>query len=161
MRSIELPGVGSKYEIETSNGDRIAVVFLHSGKIQLYILERGKAEPSEVDLTPSEARRVGSILIGSIFESEKEIVEVAFSALYDLRIAIHTYRIPERLSNKSIKELGIRERSGATVIAVSRKGKNFVNPPPDFIFEKDDMIVLIGESHQIELFEKEILGQVS
>ncbi|MBC7110122.1 MAG: TrkA domain protein [Archaeoglobi archaeon] len=159
MRSIELPGIGSKYEMETSEGDKIGVIFLRSGKIQLYILEKDKREASMVELNNYEARRLGSLLVGSLFTAEEEVVEVAFSALSDLRISIHTYVIPERLSGKSIRELGIREKCGATVIAVSRRGRNIVNPPPEFRFEKGDLIVLIGESHQIELFEKEILGK--
>ncbi|MBC7110375.1 MAG: potassium transporter TrkA [Archaeoglobi archaeon] len=112
-----------------------------------------------VELTPHEARRLGSLLVGSLFTAEEEVVEVAFSALSDLRISIHTYVITEKLSGRSIRELGIREKCGATVIAVSREGKNTVNPPPEFRFEKGDLIVLIGEAHQIELFEKEILGK--
>ncbi len=158
FRSIELPGVGAKYEIETENNDKIAVVFLRNGKIQLYILTKECEEPVVVDLSPSEARRIGNVLTGAIFESMEESVEIAFSALADLRILVHTYRVTEKIVGKNIEELDIRRKTGATIIAVSRKGKNFINPPPHFIFEKDDIIVVIGEQEQIKAFEKEILG---
>ena len=72
---MELPGVGTKYEICTAEG-KIAIIFLERGGIQLYILEKGCDRPCVINLTPDEARRIGSILIGAIFESKEEAVEV-------------------------------------------------------------------------------------
>ncbi len=157
-KSIELPGIGTKYEIETEKGDKVAVIFMDTGSIQLYILERGKETPSVVELNSREASRLGSILTGAIIEPEKEAVEVAFSALSDLRISVHTYIIGKNLKGKSIGELAIRRRTGVTIVAVARKGRNFVNPSPDFVFEEGDVVVAIGEIHQLEKFEREILG---
>jgi TrkA domain protein len=158
VRSVELPGVGLKYEIETEKGDRIAVVFLLSGEIQLYLLEKGYDKPYVADLMAHEARRLGSILSGAIFETEKEAVEIAFSALSDLRISVHTYIIGKDLAGRSIGELAIRKRTGVTIIAISREGKNIVNPHPSIRFEEGDAIVVIGEHDQIKVFEREILG---
>ncbi len=156
--SIELPGVGSKYEIETAQGDKVAIVFLESGEIHLYVLEKGCDSPCVVVLSESEARRLGSILSGTVFHIEKELVEIVFTALSDLRISVHTYVVNKAMAGKSIEELAIRKRTGVTVIAVSRKGKNVVNPPPSFRFEDGDVIVVIGEHDQISKFEREILG---
>jgi TrkA domain protein len=156
FRSVELPGVGTKYEIETESGDKIAVVFLTSGKIQLYVLE--KDHLAVIKLTGFEARRLGGILSGAILEAEEEAVEVAFSALADIRLGIHTYRIDKRMAGKTIGELAIRKRTGVTIIAISRKGKNIVNPSPSVAFEEGDIIVAMGEHEQIKLFEKEFLG---
>ena len=158
FKSIDLPGIGTKYEIETEKGDRVAVIFKDTGGIQLYVLEKGKETPSAVELNPWEARRLGSILTGAVIEPEKEAVEVAFSALSDLRISVQTYIIGKNLKGKSIGELAIRRRTGVTIIAVSRKGKNTINPPPDFTFEEGDIVVVVGERHQLEAFEREILG---
>jgi TrkA domain protein len=156
MRSIKLPGIGSKYEIETSDG-KVAVVFLRTGGIQLYVLERGCDKPCVANLTPHEARRLGSVLAGAIFESEEESVEVAFSALADLRIGVHTYRVGKELAGKTIEELDLRRRTGVTIIAISRKGKNIVNPHPSTRLEEGDVIVVIGEHDQIKRFEELIL----
>ncbi|HIP62600.1 MAG TPA: potassium transporter TrkA [Archaeoglobus profundus] len=153
---MELPGVGTKYEICTSEG-KIAIIFLESGDIQLYILEKGCDKPCMINLTPEEARRLGSILIGAIFESKEEAVEVVFSTLSDLRIAVHTYRIPKYLHGKTIEELKIRRVTGATIIAISKKDRNIINPPPSTKFEEGDIIVVIGEHDQIRRFEELIL----
>jgi TrkA domain protein len=158
IKSIELPGIGTKYEIETEKGDKVAVVFMDTGGIQLYILEKGKEAPSAAELNSWEARRLGSILTGAVIEPEEEAVEIAFSALSDLRISIHTYIIGRKLEGKSIGELAIRRKTGVTIIAVAREGRNVVNPPPSFTFEEGDIVVAIGEHHQLKAFESEILG---
>jgi TrkA domain protein len=158
LHSINLPGVGTKYELITERGDTLAVFFLKAGNIQIYALPRGSRAPAVVDLSPVEARRVGSVLTGAIMEADRESVEVAFSALSDLRISIHTYIIPGSMAGKGIEELQIRARTGVTIIAVSRGDKNIVNPSPSFTFSKDDAVVAIGESDQLRQFEREYLG---
>ncbi|MET1123934.1 MAG: TrkA C-terminal domain-containing protein [Archaeoglobaceae archaeon] len=152
---IDLPGVGTKYEIETSEG-KIAVVFLETGGIQLYVVEKGCERPCAVNLSPEEARRLGMILTGAVFEKFEESIEVALSSLAEVRIVVHTYRVPRKISGKSIRELEIRSKTGVTIIGISKKGKTIVNPSPDTVLEEDDVILVIGEKHQLEKFEEMI-----
>lgn len=157
-RSVELPGLGTKFELETEKGDKVAIIFLNSGRYQLYLLERGRDSPLVAELSPAEARRLGSVLTGAVIEAEKEAVEIGFSALQDMRIRIHTYVARKNLTGKCIGDLQIRTRTGATLIAISRQGKNVINPPPSFTFQEGDILVIIGESDHLRIFEKEILG---
>lgn len=158
MNEIDLPGIGLKYEIDGLDG-KIAIVFLDSNDVQIYVLERGCDEPCVVTLNPKDAVRLGSILAGAIFESREELVEVAFSALADLRIVVHTYIAPKSLTGRTIGELEIRRKTGVTIIAVSREGKNIINPPPSTELREGDVIVVIGERDQIDKFERLILGR--
>ena len=157
LRSLNLPGIGTKYELETEKKDIIAIFFLKSGNIQMYPLPHDSSPPCVAELTPPEARRIGAILSGAIMEADKESVEIAFSALSDLRISVHTYIIGKHCAGKSLEELQIRARTGATVIAVSRGGRNIINPPPGFTFEEGDAIVAIGEADQLRQLEQVIL----
>jgi len=157
LRSLNLPGIGTKYEIETEKGDTVAVFFTRTGSIQMYTLQNGCQTPSAAVMSPVEARRLGNILTGAIIEADRESVEIAFSALADLRVTIHTFSIPKSIAHKTIEDLRIREKTGATVIAVCRHDHNIINPPPSFAFEEGDAALLIGESDQIERFEDEIL----
>ena len=157
LRSVNLPGVGTKYEIETDKGDTIAIFFTKTGTIQMYTLQNGCQTPSAAVMTPIEARRLGNILTGAIIEADKESVEIAFSALADLRVTIHTFYIPKSFTGKTIEDLQIRAKTGATIIAVCRHDKNIINPPPAFTFETGDAALVIGESDQIDKFEKEIM----
>jgi len=84
LRSLNLPGVGTKYEFETDKGDTVAIFFTKTGIIQMYTLQKGCHTPSAAEMTPVEARRLGNILTGAIIEADQESVEIAFSALADL-----------------------------------------------------------------------------
>ncbi len=158
LRSINLPGIGTKYELETEKGDTVAVFFLKSGNIQIYTLPHNTPTPSVAELTTGEARRLGTILTGAIMEADRESVEIAFSALSDLRISVHTYIIHHSMSGKSLEDLQIRAKTGVTIIAVSRGDKNVINPSPNFVFQEGDAVIAIGESDQLKMFEAEIIG---
>jgi TrkA domain protein len=157
LRSLNLPGVGTKYEFETDKGDTVAIFFTKTGTIQMYTLQKGCHTPSAAEMTPVEARRLGNILTGAIIEADQESVEIAFSALADLRVTIHTYIVPPAVAGKTIQDLQIRAKTGTTIIAVSRNEKNIVNPPPSFVFAAGDAVLVIGETDQLRLFEREIM----
>ena len=157
LRSLNLPGVGTKYEFVTDKGDTVAIFFTKTGTIQMYTLQQGCHTPSAAEMTPVEARRLGNILTGAIIEADQESVEIAFSALADLRITIHTYIVPKSVAGRTIQDLQIRAKTGATVIAVCRQDKNIINPPPSFVFETGDAALVIGETDQLGLFEREIM----
>lgn len=159
FRSCDLPGIGTKYELETAQGDTLAIVYTETGRIQFYTLPAGSAESCAAELTALEAQRLGNVLTGAIMEMDEEGVEIAFSALADLRISVHTYLIEHSCAGASIGDLAIRSRTGATIVAVSRAGKNTINPDPSFVFRRGDVLVVIGEAHQLQTFETEILGK--
>ena len=159
FHQLRLPGIGTKYELETEEGTVISVVYMENGKVQMYTCGGARAGCSSAELSAMEARRLGNVLTGAIMEAEEEGVEIAFSALADLRISVHTYIIGKNLSGRSIGEMDIRSTTGVTVLAVSRGGVNTVNPRPTFVFEAGDAVVVIGEADQIKRFEKDILGQ--
>jgi len=157
LRSLNLPGVGTKYEFVTDKGDTVAIFFTKTGSIQMYTLQQGCNTPSAAEMTPVEARRLGNILTGAIIEADSDSVEVAFSALADLRITLHTYIIPAAIAGKTIEDLQIRAKTGTTVIAVSRHNMNIINPSPSFVFETGDAALVIGETDQLKSFEREIM----
>ncbi|MGE3803523.1 MAG: cation:proton antiporter [Gemmataceae bacterium] len=51
---------------------------------------------------------------------------------------------------KSIGELRIRNATGATVVAVRRDQQLFLNPGPDQVLKVGDIVVLIGDRHQVD-----------
>lgn len=159
MRTSELPGIGTKYEIESPRGDKVAVMHLTSGDIELYILEAGADKPSSTRLTLEEARRLGNTLTGAMLTAEREEVEVTFPEVSDLKIDIRVCPVTRHMVGKSIKDLAIRKRTGAMIVAISRKGQSIIGPPPEMVFEDGDIVVAIGEREQIKAYEKDILQQ--
>lgn len=84
-------------------------------------------------------------------------VEVPRRHLFDRyewlpEIEIDGYRIPEgsHISDKTIKELQVRKKTGVTVIAVRRGKEVYANPDPDFKFKKGDIILFTGERENMK-----------
>ncbi|HIP57865.1 MAG TPA: hypothetical protein EYH00_00960 [Archaeoglobus profundus] len=84
---------------------------------------------------------------------------IVFSTLSDLRITVHTYRIPKHLHGKTIEELKVRRVTRVTIIAISKEDRNIINPPPSTKLEEGDMIGVIGEHDQIKRLEEMILSR--
>lgn len=67
-----LPGVGRKFTITTQSGDCLVVVIHHSGRREVQTYEGPEADEPlyALDLTDQEARQLGAILGGVLFQSE-------------------------------------------------------------------------------------------
>ncbi len=59
-----------------------------------------------------------------------------------------------RLCDHTIGELGIRTRTGASVVGVVRSGNLYTNPGPDFRLAQGDMAAIIGKSEQFNALQK-------
>jgi CPA2 family monovalent cation:H+ antiporter-2 len=74
-------------------------------------------------------------------------------------IETETYLMGEQTPavGHSIRDLRIRSRTGTTVVAIRRNGEIIPSPDPDFVFNKGDVVYLIGEKKNVlkafELFE--------
>jgi len=53
-------------------------------------------------------------------------------------------------NGKTIKELGLRQNTGTTIIAIIREDKPFSNPAPNFKLQKGDILVLMGSHAQMD-----------
>jgi voltage-gated potassium channel len=60
--------------------------------------------------------------------------------------------------NKSIKELGVRNITGANIVGLKKDGKYIFNPDPDVILSSDDQLFVLGDPEQLtklkQLLEK-------
>lgn len=76
-------------------------------------------------------------------------------------IEMDGYRIPDgsHLSEKSIKELQVRKKSGVTVIAVRRDQKIHINPEPDFVFKAGDIVLFTGDKESMHNALKYFQGE--
>lgn len=66
--------------------------------------------------------------------------------------------LPESMRNKSIRELEIRNKTGANIIGFkTAEGEYVINPPPEIIMMQDAKLFVLGTSEQVMKF-KEILN---
>ncbi len=63
--------------------------------------------------------------------------------------------LPDQLKNKSIRELGIRDKSGANIVGFrTPEGEYIINPSPDTIIKPQAKIFVLGTIEQIEAFRE-------
>ena len=155
VRESDLIGIGKKYQIETEAGDNMVVVIHDDGRRELYRHDEEENETHCVmTLSDEESRQVAGILGGLSYKPKAlETIEVA---LDDLRIEWYKVMPFNDGVNKSIGELGVRQRTGASIIAAIKEDDTVINPGPDFVIAPGVTLVIAGKAKNIKLL-KEIL----
>lgn len=74
----------------------------------------------------------------------------------DLEAVILTARAPA--IGKLIRELELRTKTGASIVAIERGSANNVNPGPDEELQVNDQVLLLGSTEQLEKARKHLLG---
>lgn len=94
------------------------------------------------------ARRMGmAILKPTVIEFLDLAVHCA-----DFDLSVEQYEIEDSsvLVGKTLKEIGIRERTGATLLVVKRKADAVMSSVhPDYVFQAGDLIVALGSSESL------------
>lgn len=63
------------------------------------------------------------------------------------------------LIGRSIIQSGIRDKAACLVIGIERGATSIKNPPPDTVFEKGDIVWLVGERERlIQLSEGQVVA---
>ncbi len=156
FRESELPGIGKKFTIKTQQGAVISVVLHVTGKREIFIFEEGEEyeDPDcDVILTEDEAKQLGSVLMGTYFRPEQEREREIF--LRNLAIEWVKVEPNSPLVGKSIEELGIRKRTGVTVISIVRGEHTITNPLPEEVIREGDTLILVGTREQMDRFFRE------
>jgi trk system potassium uptake protein len=65
---------------------------------------------------------------------------------------IEEIMIPERMAEKSLRELNIRAKYNVSAIAVFRDGNIIISPSPDELIHKGDLLVMIGNKEDLAGF---------
>ena len=61
---------------------------------------------------------------------------------------------PESWNGKSIRNLNVRSKLGVNILAIRRDGKMQVSPGADFVVNKGDIIVVLGDSRALKAVQK-------
>ena len=65
--------------------------------------------------------------------------------------------LPDSMRNKTIRELEIRNKTGANIIGMkTAEGEYIINPPPDTLMRSDAKLFVLGTQEQVLLFKKNL-----
>lgn len=151
VREHDLPGVGKKFAVITNDSDRLTIIIHNTGHREIYFFERGEDYPAyALRMEDSEARKLGAILGGAFFQPvASESMEMVFD---QLSVEWMKVGAPSPLAGKSLLEAAVRERTGASVIAILRSGKAIPNPQPDERIAAGDTLMVVGDREQVGRF---------
>ena len=158
IRESDLPNIGRKFEVEVQEGNKLVIVVHDDGRRELYHFYHNDPENcvSMITLDDNEARYVAAIIGGLAYKPKA--LETVDIALGDLVIEWYKIKAGSKCIGKSIGDMQVRKKTGASIIAVMEKGQKRINPGVDYAFVPESTIVVIGERKQINELKNYLFG---
>lgn len=147
----KLPGVGHKFQIEATSGDRLTIVIHDDGRRELYHFTRDTPSrvASVVTLQDSEARQVAGIIGGLTYVPKA--LPTAEIVLDDLLLEWFTIPDEAYCIGKTIRDLMVRTVSGASIVSIiEESGKKTINPEADTLLNKSATLIVAGDRKTVE-----------
>lgn len=157
----ELPGVGTKFEIDIGADQQLVVIAHHNGKREIYRREQAEIDSEKlVGLAADKARTVGSILEGGHFQPvSSESVETMLAEESTLEWFDVAADAP--LAGMTLGGAEVGEQTGVSVLAVKREGTTTPSPAADWEILAGDQVIVNGSKNQISQFASLVSAQDS
>jgi len=146
-----LPGVGRKFQIEVSNGDRLIIVIHDDGTRELYHFDRKNFDraASVITLADSEARQIAGI-IGGLSYVPKALPSAEL-ILDDLLLQWFVIEPGSYCIGKTIRDLQVRTVTGASIVSIIEPNRTKrTNPEADTVLNEGATLILAGDRNTIE-----------
>jgi TrkA domain protein len=154
---VALPGIGVRHDFLTHKGQRVGVISHRSGRRDLLVYDARDVDSCSetVPLTTDEADVLAELL------GAPRIVE-RLSALHEQVAGLLSEQLPiaaeSPYAGRTLGDTQARTRTGASVVAVLRRGEVFPSPTPDFTFEVGDGVVVVGTREGVEAVAQILAG---
>lgn len=150
-----LPGVGRKFQVETTSGDRLTIIIHDDGRRELYHFTRDNLSraASVLTLQDSEARQIAGIVGGLSYVPKA--LPTAELVLDDL--VLEWFRIPDDAAcvGKTIRDLMVRTATGASIVSIIEENRqNIINPEADTRLNSGATLIVAGDRNTIGRLKK-------
>jgi len=138
-----LPGIGSRHVIVAGNGRRVGVVTHRSGRRELVIYDAEDPDSSAASLvlTSDEADTLAELLGAPRIVQRLAKMHKELEGLISEQVIIAS---DSPYVGRTLGDTQARTRTGASIVAVVRRGEVHASPAPDFQFEQGDIVVVVG-----------------
>ena len=157
VHETQLPGVGTRFTIRFDDGGELVVMIHLRGNQEVYWHPTPDADSQKLcSLTERQARKLAEIFDGTYVPP---ITDGELEAVWDDAVVEWVELGAESAAaGNTLGDLGIRTRTGVSVIAVQRESETVSNPSSDFRLEDGDVVVAVGSADAHERFERFLLG---
>ncbi|ELZ19677.1 TrkA-C domain-containing protein [Halosimplex carlsbadense 2-9-1] len=144
----QLPGVGRRYQVSFPDGGTFTIVVHNDGSRKVFWRDDPDGDSEEL-FTAGErdAQKLAEIFEGVFFEPVADDLDDALSGARVKWVAIPD---DSPVVGQTIGDVGIRTRTGISILAIERADQIIANPTPETQLLADDVIVVVGEddAHQ-------------
>lgn len=157
VREATLPGIGKKYVMPLRAGGNVAIIVRPDGERQMFHFLEDEDRPCDVvKVERDEAQQIANLLGAAMVGApDLDKLELVLGALEIEWVPLHD---DSTLVGHTLAESRLRQRTGASVVAVLRGDTAIPNPPIDTQFEIGDTLLLIGDDAQTEAARRLVEG---
>lgn len=157
VREVTLPGIGKKYVLPLRAGGNLAIVVRPDGERRLFHFLEDEDRPCDVVKVESdEAQQVANLLGASMVGApDLDKLELVLGALEIEWVEVAP---GSPLVGRTLGGSELRQRSGASVVAILRGEEALPNPPVDTPFQAGDTLLLLGDDAQTDAAKRLIEG---
>ena len=151
IREAFLPGIGHKFQIETSSGDRLVIIIHDDGTRELYHFTRKDPDrvASVVTLADSEARQIAGIIGGLTYVPKS--LPSAELVIDDLLLEWYTIKPGSACIGRTIRDLQVRTVTGASIVSIIEPDSSKrLNPEADTLLNEGATLILAGDRRTIK-----------
>ena len=155
ISEVFLPGVGRKFQVETMTGDRLVVVIHDDGLRELYHFTRTNLDRpvSVLRLSDGEARQIAGIVGGLTYVPRS--LPMAEVILGNLVLEWFTIERGAACIGKTIRELEVRTRTGASIVSIVEPDQTSrTNPEAHTVLNEGATLIAAGERHTINALKR-------
>ncbi|MBA0049711.1 potassium transporter TrkA [Streptomyces sp. AJS327] len=154
VRTTRLPGVGTRYDLNTETGQHLSIVVCQDGRRVLSFHDPKDDDSCKdaVRLTPYESTALSKLLIPDPVAHLHQHTEID---LVTEHIPV-TKRSP--FAGRTLGATQARTRTGASIVAVLRRTGAIPSPTPDFRFGIGDTLVVVGTREGVDAVAELITG---
>ena len=149
IREVKLPGVGVRYEFESSERKRIGVIAHRTGLREVYV-----SRPDDPDefkrvlaLSPDDARTLAELLGATRVAQQLADLQQRIEGLVIDWLPV---REDSFYAGQTIGDASIRSRTGVSVVAIMRGDEAIPAPGPDERLVSGDYLVVVGTAPGVE-----------
>lgn len=157
VQETALPGIGLRHDFTTAGGRRVGVVSHRTGRreLLLYSADDPDACSEVVNLTDDEADALAELLGAARVVERIARLNEQVEGLVTEGVAVEP---GSRYDGQRLADTQLRTRTGASIIAVTRRGEVLPMPRTDFLFQAGDVVLVVGTVEAVEAAAKLLTG---